>query len=64
MRCMRYPIKQFAQRVPQTIHIRGPTIEMDDGPQGPGTKGVNSLGMAPASQNKIESLGKLISNLN
>ena len=33
-----YPIKQFTQ----TIHIRGPTIEMDEGPQGPWTKGVKS----------------------
>ena len=33
-----YSIIAITQKNPQTIHIRGPTIEMDESPQGPGTK--------------------------
>ena len=30
------------KKIRHTIHIRGPTIGMDEGPQGPGTNGLKS----------------------
>ena len=42
----------YSKKIPHTIHIRGPTIEMDEGPQGPGTKGVKS-GTVPAIQGPL-----------
>ena len=41
LHCILLPM-QSSKLTPQTIHIRGPTIEMDEGSQGPGTKGEKS----------------------